>query len=146
VTRGADVEVERNRRLDEAREVRVDLAAALSGEVPDEAQAGLEVRGEVVELDVRGTADRVRLLVVPADTQVELDVARDLEVVLQVEALDVRVDELAARVELEVAGANHVQEQERVGRADRDRAGGNGRDARAGERAGGNQLLDAAGA
>src|SRR5207253_5162581 len=47
----ADVQVERYGRLNELREVSEDLAAALSGEVPDEAEARLRVVNEVVELE-----------------------------------------------------------------------------------------------
>jgi hypothetical protein len=104
VAAGADVDVEGDRRLDEAREVGEDLAAALSGEVPDEAEAGLRVVPEVVELQVV-RARAVGLLVVPAQAEVELDVARDLEVVLDVEALRVGRRRLAARVE-DGSGAN----------------------------------------
>src|SRR5205085_7585901 len=113
VAAGAHVEVERDRRLDVAREVGEDLAAALSGEVPDEAEARLEVVLEVVQLEVRGLR-AVGLLVVPAPAEVKLEVLRDSEVVLDVEALGVRARELAVRRETEVADADGAEDQDRV--------------------------------
>ena len=83
----AHVHVERNRRFEEASEVDEDFAFALAGEVVDQADARLQIVLEVVELQVGLVAAAVSLLVIPAQTEVELNILGQLVVVLNVEAL-----------------------------------------------------------
>src|SRR6185369_5557983 len=63
----ANVDVQRYRSFDELRVVNKQLAAAFSGEVPDEAEARRSIVVEVVELQVGQITIRVRLLIIPAD-------------------------------------------------------------------------------
>ena len=111
----ADVDVERKRRLKEAGIVNEDLAFALPCEIPDQANARLEVVLEVVELQVSHVTSAVGLLVVPAQTEVELHILGEFEVVLNVEALDVRAGVARSGLESEVTHARGTPNQERVG-------------------------------
>src|SRR5205085_3123650 len=101
----ADVQVERERSLQEASEVKEHLAFALTREIPDQADARLQVVLEVVKSDV-GSGRPESLLVIPAQAEVKLDVLRQLVIVLKVEALDPRLRGRVARVQQKVADAD----------------------------------------
>src|SRR6185369_4895024 len=85
----ADVEVQRNRGFDELRVVSEHLASAFTGEVPDKAKTRRGVVIEVIELQVSTAVVAVRLLIIPTNTEAELEVLGEFPVVTGIKALNV---------------------------------------------------------
>ena len=88
-----------------------ELTLGLAGVIPHEAKPRLRIADEVVQLDVGLTVVRVALLVVPAQTEIQLHGFRNFEFILNVMA---EHSCTGIGVELEIANACTEPDEERI--------------------------------
>src|SRR6185369_13194200 len=81
---GANVHIQRDWSFNKGGIVSKQLTFALVREIPGQAQPWSQVVPEVIELDIRGAVIVVGLLVIPAGADTELEVARELVVILNI--------------------------------------------------------------